>query len=826
MSTGKTTCLFIFPPYRGDHEFHHHLGVGYIQAYLEEKGIDSLQYVPQRATTPSSLVEEIRELDPEFIGFTCYDSNYYIVKSLAHLIKKKGPETPIVVGGPTATFSDRFILENSPDIDICVRGEGEQTMFELIRENVTNLEGIKGVSFRDSNLIIRTEDRPLSRAAEKDAELDILPSPYLKEIVPLDGQSGILTSRGCIYKCVYCNFSAMSRHTVRYHSIDRVVAELRKIDSYVNTTDRKKQIIQIFDDTFSLNKERAKEICRRIIDERISLNFFVDTRADSCDLELLRLMRKAGVSSINFGLESAVPRVLRNIKKVYAGDDQLSYSPEKRFLRSLKENVELAKELEFRVSVSIIVGLPGETLEDAEETLRFVDNLGVFEYGHNYLNIFPGTELFEIYKQYGYSICESDTILPFRTICPFNVYSPQPCANSNLLSYVQANERAYFEILTNSGLHVTKHLNVLVDSFPETRSFYSWLSKDGTIPFNIFNLAASMTLEKLCRQVSELVEWGAPVGKTFYLEKVLPSRDEGSYKLMGFNQHRQLSTFAEIPLAETEHDLSDKERKTIFTLSMREDIEKLIELVKESMDSEYVTANQPLFDCGIKDECRWSTEPCPAITLQRIIVAQDGSIRACYEGKAVGDVTSPRSKIVAQLKSLYEETRLRRGCDTCIIQDSCSMCLFPTPLKEKEYCSIRRGLPEIGSFVELLILTRILTEKGLLKKSEHKTLSMRLESPDKTPYLATLSGAKIKLRPEIKLVHIDKCPYIVSRKSGTIFRLNPLTATIVGSIISGRSIRDLLRTLQVEFKRDRNEVLDKVNKALVLFKEKGFIQHL
>ncbi|MEM2975682.1 MAG: cobalamin-dependent protein, partial [Candidatus Bathyarchaeia archaeon] len=106
MSGQKTTFVFIFPPYWSDYKFHYHLGVGYVQAFLEEKGIDSLQYVPKKAVTPPLLVEEVLSLNPEFIGFTCYDSNYYMVKMLAHLFKRERHNLPIIVGGPTATFSD------------------------------------------------------------------------------------------------------------------------------------------------------------------------------------------------------------------------------------------------------------------------------------------------------------------------------------------------------------------------------------------------------------------------------------------------------------------------------------------------------------------------------------------------------------------------------------------------------------------------------------------------------------------------------------------------------------------------------------------------
>jgi len=143
------------------------------------------------------------------------------------------PDILIIAGGPTATFSDKYLLKDMPEIDICVRGEGEYTTFELI-EHLKNNDGlsniisnIKGVTYRKNGNIIRNQNRPFIK------EIDIIPSPYLtgilkpEDLLNQNGEISILTSRGCVYRCTYCNFSAMSRHTIRYHSIDRVMSQCK-----------------------------------------------------------------------------------------------------------------------------------------------------------------------------------------------------------------------------------------------------------------------------------------------------------------------------------------------------------------------------------------------------------------------------------------------------------------------------------------------------------------------------------------------------------------------------------------------------------------------
>jgi len=261
--------------------FTYHLGMGYIHAYLKTKGIDSAFYIQDRPLYPKKIVEDILDENPRMIGFNCCDTNYYIVKLLTQGLKKAGCKNPIVVGGPTATFTDQLIMEDNPAIDICVRGEGEQTVFELFQGlfNKTPLHRVKGITFREKGKIIRTRDRPLINS------IDEMPSPYLTRTIPpqMAGELGILTARGCSHSCTYCLFSAMSRRTVRFYSIERIMAELSMVSQYVPG----KTLIKIYDDSFSIDPGRVMELCRRIREEGLSryFDFWCETRADSVDRE-------------------------------------------------------------------------------------------------------------------------------------------------------------------------------------------------------------------------------------------------------------------------------------------------------------------------------------------------------------------------------------------------------------------------------------------------------------------------------------------------------------------------------------------------------------
>jgi anaerobic magnesium-protoporphyrin IX monomethyl ester cyclase len=318
MAKDAFDVAFMFPPGNESRffklrSFEHHLGVAYIQAYLAKHGFTSKQVTPTLGSTLSDCVEQLIATDAKIIGFTCYDSNYFLVRTIASIIKARKPKTIVIAGGPTATFSDDLLLNNAPDIDLCVRFEGEETTLELVSLNtdgslLNNLEDVAGITYRHDTSIIRTPDRQLFGANNnKEFCLDGFPSPYVEGVLDGTEGAGILTARGCTHHCTYCNFSAMSKHTIRYHSIDRVINELKYLyDS--NTSHLTSKVIIVNDDAFTLNIRRAKDICKRIIDEGIKLKLSCLCRADNLDRELIELLNEAGFVNITFEWRAQFPK--------------------------------------------------------------------------------------------------------------------------------------------------------------------------------------------------------------------------------------------------------------------------------------------------------------------------------------------------------------------------------------------------------------------------------------------------------------------------------------------------------------------------------------
>jgi len=732
--------LLLFPAFASndfsDMIFTYHLGAAYILAYLKSKGIRAKQFLCQDPLDLDTLTDSILGHEAKMIGFTGYDTNYYFIKLISRMLKRKKPEVITVVGGPTATFSDSLIMQDNPALDFCVRGEGEITLHELVNRMNTDSDfrRVYGLTYRADNAIRRTPDRPLVRGEKREEALDILPSPYLEGVLPVEERLGVLTSRGCVFKCTYCNFSAMSRWTIRYHSVERVIAELKMMSRGLPGKNVKDETpVVINDDTFSMNLERAKQICRRAIEEKIDLPLWADLRADRVDQELLILMKQAGVRRVNVGLESAVPRILRTVKKVRepaAGENGLEL--EEAFVEKVRRSVPMAKDVGLEVSVSVILGLPGATLQDDRSTLDFVRRLEVDEYSHNYLRIFSGTELSKTFGKYGLTLKKPNSVLPFQTLHAYDVYQLPIMENAMQARSVRESIQRTLAMVTGAyeGRQTEAFPDLLLQESLLEDEAIKWL---GSILTNASRMMIMTNREQrgsACQNMKRMIDLGLPIanfslaelspvslrkrgspsvepgveawkkGPVFRKAQIFKLRDSGfgildSYGLVRF---------------ESESMREHVEGKRLLALLTRSDLTALSHLASPSgrvvLESDFVE-----HDCYFRDECRWLSTECPAVPFRRALLKADGSLIPCLHGRKIAEPGDPRKDIMRDLQLLWGEMKVRRGCDDCNAKTNCAKCLFPFPIDAEEYCSImRREHPDLSG---LRLLFRLL---GLVRK--------------------------------------------------------------------------------------------------------------
>ncbi len=445
----KVDILYICPPSGKQKEFELSIGIAYLQAYLNNFGYTSKQLIP-KTTNFNNIIQEIVNINPKIIGFSVYDMNYYYVKIIAKKIKKI-LNIPIVLGGPTATFSSSKIFNDlNSNIDYTIRGYGEiptKMLLDFIINKNGTLNDIPSISYKKNNKIIN------NAIIEIPTNIDIFPSPYLSNINFFPSRKIVFSSRGCYHNCVYCNCASMCKKKIYYHSITRVISELQ----YIADKEPGSYVL-IGDDAFTLNINRAKDICREIIKKNINLKLFCETRADRIDYELLLLLKQSGFIKIDFGLESASPKILRNVKKVFYNDSDINYLSEKKFIDNMKKIIMCTKKLKLDPMVNIITGLPGETIEDANITLNFIKKLNINSYSHNYLKIYSGTEIFNEYKKWKYKLVKNEFVFPTIVKYPFDVKKVTPLNNSVSRSEIVRLKKSFIEIWKNKKYYTLQDL--------------------------------------------------------------------------------------------------------------------------------------------------------------------------------------------------------------------------------------------------------------------------------------------------------------------------------------------------------------------------------
>lgn len=332
------------------------------------------------------ITKTATKLDPSVIGITATTSTIKNALEYAKLIKKILPNSLTVIGGPHTTFMPAETLKSNPSLDAVVIGEGEETMVDLVQtfgdENNGKLSGVRGIAYKDQNENIKLNSpRPLIK------DLDAVPFPA-RHLLHFEsygttkkGSSDMITSRGCVFSCGYCSSSLIMGKKFRTRSPENVADEIEKLKE-----DYKIKDIAFMDDTFMLNKRRAKAIADEINSRGLDIGFVASSRVDMVDKSLLEKLKSAGLNTMYYGVESGSQRVLNLMKKGIT-------------LKQAEDAVRSAKEVGVEVLTSFILGFPGETREEIDKTIDFSIKLNADYSQFSILTPFPGTPIYHELKQ-------------------------------------------------------------------------------------------------------------------------------------------------------------------------------------------------------------------------------------------------------------------------------------------------------------------------------------------------------------------------------------------------------------------------------------------
>ncbi len=384
-------------------------GLLFIAANLQrELGINPAEilYVDQAAG--DDVLASLERQPWDILGISSLSVTAHELNRWAPEIRKRWPDRCVVLGGVHVSSVPEIALRQS-GIVYGVRGDGERSFARIVA-------GLRdsGVVPRDTPGLVWLENDALGGSgcpAQPMEDLDGLPplpldmmnrSHYFSDYVPIQGADvpalPWVTSRGCQYRCRFCAANVACGQQVRYQSAERVLDDLERL-----VRDYGVPAVSFLDDNFVANRPRLTAICEGILQRpRLrALPWACQARADCVDVNLLRLMKKAGCVQVAFGLESGSQRMLTYLKKgaITVEDGRRA--------------VAACKEVGVRSMATFMIGSPTETRDDVLETFAFIhDNPSDFTFVF-ITTLLPGSEFWDLAVERG--IIAPDT-LDWRTL--------------------------------------------------------------------------------------------------------------------------------------------------------------------------------------------------------------------------------------------------------------------------------------------------------------------------------------------------------------------------------------------------------------------------
>ena len=365
------------------------LGLGYVASVLESLGhkvtiIDS----PTLRISTKEFMVKVKEFKPDIIGLSIQTPLAPKAYRTAKLLKEELNDIVIIAGGIHPTFLYKEALSNG--IDIVVRGEGEETIRELVEviekygSSEEVLKKVRGIAFKNKEgKVITTQLRNYI------LDLDKVPSPA-RHLLPMDKYTlfnksirvaHVMASRGCPYGCIFCSTSYFWGRRIRFRSALNVVNEVEEIvDKY------KAKYIVFTDDELVSNRRFTHEFIREIRERGLDIVFTAGARVDHVNKDYLKFLYDNGCVALYFGVESASQETLNKVGKGITIDQ-------------VRRVFRWVKELRGFATGSFMLGFPWERVEDLESTIKFAIELDPSYAQFTIVTPYPGTPLYNFAKE-------------------------------------------------------------------------------------------------------------------------------------------------------------------------------------------------------------------------------------------------------------------------------------------------------------------------------------------------------------------------------------------------------------------------------------------
>jgi radical SAM superfamily enzyme YgiQ (UPF0313 family) len=350
------------------------LALGYLAAYaVSKRGAKDAHTIlsadPFAGLSPVEVARRFLATDPQLVALSVYNWNRDFVMEVTRSLEDINPQLPIVLGGPEVAFDPATALRESRAWWVCT-GEGEIPFAMLLDQMEASSCAFPTVPGMVSRIETVHQHLPTPFLVNP---LDDIPSPYITGILnPQPGSTANLeTMRGCPFHCNFCLYGKNYKK-LRYFSLDRVQADLaRLIDSEAAS-------IYIIDPTFNLPRERCLAICRMLKELNVQgpKKIFVELKAEYLDESMADAFLEAGIAAVEVGLQSTNPAALGLMGRSF---DSVRFTKGMRLLR----------ERQIWANVGVIAGLPGDSIDQYRETLRFVSDKALGRLLIYPLQVFP-----------------------------------------------------------------------------------------------------------------------------------------------------------------------------------------------------------------------------------------------------------------------------------------------------------------------------------------------------------------------------------------------------------------------------------------------------
>ena len=340
------------------------VGILSLAAWLEQHGHPTAVHDCLGPHAPAGLeanAAAILATHPELVGFSATTSGFLDAVDLAVLLKLRRPQLPVVFGNVHGSSLGAVLLEHFPEIDCLCVGEGEETILDLAEGR--RPADIANLVFRDGDRVVSNPRRPRLQ------DLDQLPFPAYDKLagfpkgyhLPLFSYrrrwgATMITSRGCPYSCSFCDRTVFE-HLYRFNSAAYIYEQMRHLRDRYGV-----RHVNFYDDLFTAQETRVEELCARLINRPLGMEFNCAIRTGQTSGELLRLLRRAGALMVSLGIESADPAMMHRHKVGVTLD-------------AVRDTVEKIHAAGLRAKGLFIFGLPGENPQTVQTTSDFILSL-------------------------------------------------------------------------------------------------------------------------------------------------------------------------------------------------------------------------------------------------------------------------------------------------------------------------------------------------------------------------------------------------------------------------------------------------------------------